>query len=67
MNPTIENLTKKYTQKELPQMNPGDTVKVFVRIIEGGKERTQAFEGIIIKKVVLIRLLQFVKSFKVLE
>ena len=50
MNPTIENLTKKYTQKELPQMNPGDTVKVFVRIIEGGKERTQAFEGIIIKK-----------------
>ena len=50
MNPTIENLTKKYTQKELPQMNPGDTFKVFVRIIEGGKERTQAFEGIIIKK-----------------
>ena len=50
MNSTIENLTKKYTQKELPQMNPGDTVKVFVRIVEGGKERTQSFEGIIIKR-----------------
>ena len=30
-------------------MNPGDTVKVFVRIVEGNKERTQAFEGTIIK------------------
>ena len=36
--------------KELPQMNPGDTVKVFVRIIEGNKERTQAFEGTLIKE-----------------
>ena len=59
MNSTIENLTKKYTQKELPQMNPGDTVKVFVRIVEGGKERTQAFEGIInsprIEKINVLR------------
>ena len=30
-------------------MNPGDTVKVFVRIVEGNKERTQAFEGTVIK------------------
>ena len=50
MNTTVENLGKQYMDKELPQLNPGDTVKVFVRIIEGNKERTQAFEGIIIKK-----------------
>ena len=50
MNATVENLGKQYMDKELPQLNPGDTVKVFVRIIEGNKERTQAFEGIIIKK-----------------
>ena len=31
-------------------MNPGDTVKVFVRIVEGNKERIQAFEGTIIKE-----------------
>ena len=31
-------------------MNPGDTVKVSVRIVEGNKERIQAFEGTIIKK-----------------
>lgn len=50
MNPIIQELEKEYTQKELPEINPGDTVKVFVRIIEGNKERTQAFEGTIIKK-----------------
>ncbi len=50
MNAVVENLGKQYLDKELPQLNPGDTVKVFVRIIEGNKERTQAFEGIIIKK-----------------
>ena len=50
MNTLVENLGKQYMDKELPQLNPGDTIKVFVRIIEGNKERTQAFEGIIIKK-----------------
>ena len=47
MNTIVENLGKQYMDKELPTLNPGDTVKVFVRIIEGNKERTQAFEGII--------------------
>lgn len=50
MNPVINELEKQYLDKELPELNPGDTVKVFVRIIEGNKERTQAFEGTIIKK-----------------
>ena len=50
MNPVISELEKEYTQKEMPSMNPGDTVKVFVRIIEGNKERIQAFEGTVIKK-----------------
>lgn len=50
MNPIVKDLEKQYLDKELPELNPGDTVKVFVRIVEGNKERTQAFEGIIIKK-----------------
>lgn len=50
MNPIIQELEKEYTQKEIPETNPGDTVKVFVRIIEGNKERIQAFEGTVIKK-----------------
>ena len=50
MNPIIDELEKEYTGREMPEVNPGDTVKVFVRIIEGNKERTQAFEGSVIKK-----------------
>ena len=50
MNPIIDELEKPYMEKEIPDVNPGDTVKVFVRIVEGNKERIQAFEGTIIKK-----------------
>ena len=50
MNPIITELEKEYTDREMPEINPGDTDKVFVRIIEGNKERTQAFEGTVIKK-----------------
>lgn len=50
MNPIIDDLEKTYLRENLPECNPGDTVKVFVRIIEGNKERTQAFEGTVIKK-----------------
>ena len=50
MNPIIDELEKPYMEKEVPDVNPGDTVKVFVRIVEGNKERIHAFEGTIIKK-----------------
>lgn len=49
INPIIDELEKNYKKAEIPQMNPGDTVKVSVRIVEGNKERIQAFEGTIIK------------------
>ena len=48
MNPIIKNLESEYTTRELPEMNTGDTVKVFVKIVEGNKERIQAYEGTII-------------------
>ena len=50
MNPIVENIGREYLNKELPALNPGDTVRVSVRIVEGNKERLQGFEGIIIKK-----------------
>ena len=50
MNPTIDELEKQYLKSELPEINTGDTVKVFVKIVEGNKERIQAFEGTVIKK-----------------
>ena len=48
MNPIIAELENQYKKDNIPDMNPGDTVKVFVRIVEGNKERIQAFEGTVI-------------------
>ena len=50
MNPIIDELEKPYMEKEVPDVKPGYTVRVFVRIVGGNKERLQAFEGTIIKK-----------------
>ncbi|QRN41631.1 MAG: 50S ribosomal protein L19 [Neisseriaceae bacterium] len=36
--------------KDIPEFNPGDTVVVWVRFKEGTRERSQAFEGIVIAK-----------------
>lgn len=49
INPVIDELEKEYLKSELPSFNAGDTVKVYVKIVEGNKERIQAFEGAIIK------------------
>ncbi|MCA1596796.1 MAG: 50S ribosomal protein L19 [Chloroflexi bacterium] len=38
-----------YLKDNIPAFKPGDSVKVFVRVVEGGKERVQAFEGTVIK------------------
>jgi large subunit ribosomal protein L19 len=40
--------TKGHQKADLPGIRPGDTVAVHVRVIEGGKERTQVFEGTVI-------------------
>ncbi|HOI24251.1 MAG TPA: 50S ribosomal protein L19 [Caldisericia bacterium] len=44
----LEELTKEFLRTDLPKMSIGDTVKVYQRIIEGNKERLQAFEGVVI-------------------
>jgi len=51
MNQIIQDIEAPFVEnKEIPELNVGDTVKVFVKIIEGGKERTQGYEGVIIKR-----------------
>lgn len=45
----IEDIEKGQMKKTIPQFKVGDTVKVFSKIVEGGKERLQGFEGIVIK------------------
>jgi large subunit ribosomal protein L19 len=49
MNQIIAEIEKPLIKTNLPRLNVGDTVKVFVKIREGGKERTQGYEGVIIK------------------
>jgi len=48
--PLIEELEKSFLKKDVPRFNVGDTVRVQTRIIEGDKERTQAFTGTVIAK-----------------
>ncbi|NLZ38121.1 MAG: 50S ribosomal protein L19 [Firmicutes bacterium] len=46
----IHQLEEEQMKKDLPQISPGDTVRVHVKVIEGARERTQVFEGVVIKK-----------------
>jgi large subunit ribosomal protein L19 len=46
----IKELEEKYTNKNLPQIRVGDTVKIGVLITEGNKERVQFSEGVVISK-----------------
>lgn len=49
-HPIMEKLAAKLQRKDIPDVNPGDTVRVQVKIKEGDKERVQAFEGTVISK-----------------
>ena len=46
----IDRLLAKTRRTDLPNFQPGDTVRVQVKIKEGDKERLQAFEGVVISK-----------------
>lgn len=50
MNQILKEVEAPYLKNNLPQMDVGDTVKVFFKIKEGAKERTQGYEGVIIKR-----------------
>ncbi|MFH1625698.1 MAG: 50S ribosomal protein L19, partial [Pseudomonadota bacterium] len=50
MNGTIDFIEKEHMNLDIPEFRPGDTVKVYSKIVEGSKERIQAFEGTVIRK-----------------
>ena len=45
----IRIIEEEQMKKDLPAFRPGDTVRVHVRVVEGTRERIQAFEGVVIK------------------
>ncbi len=48
-NALLTKVLNKY-KREIPEFRPGDTIRVHVKIKEGDKERTQAFEGVVIAR-----------------
>jgi len=44
----MEKILTKYSKKNIPDMRSGDTVRVHLIVKEGGKERVQIFEGLVI-------------------
>ncbi len=50
MSEIIRSITQEQLRTDLPNFAIGDTVKVFVKVVEGTRERLQAFEGTVIAK-----------------
>ena len=50
MNKIIQELNGERATRKLPDFNPGDTIVVQVKVVEGDRERVQAYEGVVIAK-----------------
>ena len=46
----VEKITKSQIRTDIPEFRVGDTVRVDVKIIEGKRERIQAFEGVVVSR-----------------
>lgn len=44
----IQEYEKEFLRSDIPQFSQGDTVCVWVKVVEGSRERLQAFEGVVI-------------------
>jgi large subunit ribosomal protein L19 len=49
LNDIIRSIEEEQYRKDLPRFGPGDSIKVHVKVVEGGRERIQVFEGTVIK------------------
>ncbi|HYA34531.1 MAG TPA: 50S ribosomal protein L19 [Candidatus Binataceae bacterium] len=49
MNSVIKKVEERGLRTDIPEFRVGDTVRVHVKVVEGEKERIQAFEGVVIK------------------
>lgn len=50
MSNIIDSINQENLKSEIPAFNVGDTVRVMVKVIEGDKERLQAYEGVVIAR-----------------
>src|SRR5438128_7197358 len=49
MTDLVRLVEQRYLKEQPPQFGPGDTVRVHVNIVEGTRERTQVFEGVVMR------------------
>jgi large subunit ribosomal protein L19 len=47
---TVDQVEAGYLRDDIPDIAAGDTVRVHVRVVEGGRERIQVFEGVVIAR-----------------
>lgn len=47
---TIRQLESGFLRQDVPNFGPGDTVRAQVKVVEGNRERLQAFEGVVIRR-----------------
>ncbi|HLF57929.1 MAG TPA: 50S ribosomal protein L19 [Thermoanaerobaculia bacterium] len=47
---TLMEIERQYLRPGVPEFKPGDTVRVQVKVVEGDKERLQAFQGVVIAR-----------------
>ena len=45
----LEEITQEQIRTDLPELSPGDTVRVSARVVEGTRERIQVFEGTVMR------------------
>jgi len=50
MNEIIRSIESAQLRTDIPAFRVGDTVRVFVKVVEGSRERLQAFEGVVIAR-----------------
>lgn len=50
MKQIIKDIEKSQLKDNIPEFNAGDTLRLMVKVVEGGKERLQPFEGVVIKR-----------------
>lgn len=50
-NNLVKEIEKSQLKTDIPSFSSGDTVNVYVRIIENGKERLQLFQGVVMARV----------------
>ena len=50
MNEIIKNIEAEQLKSEIPAFGVGDTIRVYAKVVEGEKERSQMFEGVVIKR-----------------